>query len=260
MVAGDIILNPTKIKVTGAKSVVDDIKSASIKVNLNGEKSTFEKKYSANLFDEKGELLSGLDVSPREILANVSIIKGSNTKTVPIKPKITGAPKDGYIVESITIEPNLIDITASTKNLSEIKMIETENIDITGMSENFDKDIKFGIPKDVSVINKTSNVKVHITFQQISISRSLSMTNFKILNSTIQAESFDPSSIVLDVYGSIESINKISSNDIVVSVDLKDKIAQNGIIEAIINQSNISVPDGIILQNYTPQTLKIKIK
>jgi YbbR domain-containing protein len=259
MIAGDIKINPETVSIAGAKSVINEIDTVSAIVSLDGEKENFKRNMPVAAYNSKDEIIDGLSITPKEVSADVSIIRGSNTKTVPIKPKISGSPKDGYAIENITIEPSLVDITSNTKVLAEIKSIDTGSLDISGADAAVDKEIPLIFPKDVSSLGNTDKARIKITFKQIDITKEITVSNFKMANDSLKPISFDPAGIKLNIVGPYQKINQILSNDIVVTLNAESGTAGDT-IQATINQDDINLPDGISLANFTPLTVRAKIK
>lgn len=63
-------------------------------------------------------------------------------KTVPIKPITTGQPEKGFVVASVTATPSSIVIEGPQKELEKIRNIKTEPVDIEGIRENLNIQVK----------------------------------------------------------------------------------------------------------------------
>lgn len=82
-----------------------------------------------------------------------------------VRVNIMGFPKESYIIDSIIVEPKIVDVIASESQIIGIKYVETTEIDISQRTENFktkvaikklSEDIKI-IPESVEVIVKISS-------------------------------------------------------------------------------------------------------
>ncbi|MCS7245175.1 MAG: YbbR-like domain-containing protein [candidate division WOR-3 bacterium] len=83
-----------------------------------------------------------------------------------VRVNITGSPKEGYTIDSIIVEPKVVDVIASESQIIGIKYVETNEIDISHRTEDFKtkvalkkffEDIKI-IPESVEVIIKISSL------------------------------------------------------------------------------------------------------
>jgi YbbR domain-containing protein len=85
------------------------------------------------------------------------------TKTVKIKPTITGIPEKGFSVRSIVIKPRRVVIRGLKSELKRINALRTEALDITGLNETISQELDIEI-EGANVkpdINKV-NVKIII--------------------------------------------------------------------------------------------------
>ena len=85
-------------------------------------------------------------------------------KIVPIKEVQQGTPEDGYIIEKVNIEPKMVTIKGIKNDLTKIRNISTEPIDVSGIKENKSFDIKLNPPSGISVEDLSID-KVKVSFQ-----------------------------------------------------------------------------------------------
>lgn len=58
------------------------------------------------------------------------------SRTVPVKEVIQGSPADGFFMRNVNVKPKTVVITGLKGDISKIKNVNTEPIDITGLQEN----------------------------------------------------------------------------------------------------------------------------
>lgn len=83
------------------------------------------------------------------------------SKTLPVKALLVGSPEKGYVVESIKITPPTVTIEGSKTEVSTVRLIKTEPIEISGLDSN--------ITINARLSNNGKNIKIEPSEANISI-------------------------------------------------------------------------------------------
>ena len=132
--------NPSTLTVSGAASVVQSITRANVVVDVTDADSTFVAPVKYVLIDENGEEInqSMLTKSASSVSVSVDVYP---TKEIPIATDVAkvlaGQPAAGYVVESVTIQPQSITVAAEESLLESIEELQIEPISIDGASQSF---------------------------------------------------------------------------------------------------------------------------
>ncbi len=85
-------------------------------------------------------------------------------KTVKLKPRLRGAPAEGYALAGVSVKPQRITIEGPVDVLQELGSIETMPIDIEGSRENITIEPKIDYRgKPIRILEKGLTVRVFIT-------------------------------------------------------------------------------------------------
>ena len=132
--------NPSTLTVSGAASVVQDIARANVVVDVTGADSSFIAPVKYVLLDENGEEITQpmLNRSSSSISVSVDVypMREIPIATDPAKV-LTGQPAQGYVVESVTVQPQMIAVAADAELLESIEEMQIEPISIEGASQSF---------------------------------------------------------------------------------------------------------------------------
>lgn len=262
LVAGSVVLEPSKVEARGPKSLIDALTEATVLIELNGETDNFTKTVTVTAFNEKGEQIGGIDFIPKEVKATVPIVKASNNKTVGVKAKVTGSPKAGYYISSVAVNPPSVDVTGPVAVLSEINFIETYAIDVTGLSDDFEKDVQLNTKSEIILQpNSSADVKVKIKFSYAEISREISPeVTARNLDSSLYPSVIKPSQVKVTVSGPIDAINNLKTSDITLILDFQDKKAvQGGTYSFELTSKNFTVPNGVSVTSITPSSILVSV-
>lgn len=221
---GEGVSNPTSVKITGPRSIVDSAKTAVATINVDGAKDTVLKTVPVRIY-------SGTDT---EILMTVPIdnvkvtVPIFPTKYVPITPKIIGEPLEGYKLVNFTVKPEKVKIAAKKDILDSIKELHIAELDITGEYHNIlsskeildDRDI---ILLDLNTLPVVNAVIEKIIQKEISyISDNIEFTNIK--------EGYDVKLVNKDeiitatISGAESIINQFIKDDLKLTVNLEGAI------------------------------------
>lgn len=262
-VVSNINFDPEKITIIGAKSVLDSISEATALVRLAGEYEDFKKIVPVYIYDKDNEIIDGVKVQSSEVQAEIILVKGSNVKTVGIKPIISGNPKNNYYVSNIIVNPTSVDITGVVDLIGNIKNIETQVIDINGLSENLVKEVNLSLPEGVTVSagsSLTATITIELSLGEVT--KRITTGNIKFdLPPAFSLVSVSPSQINVDIMGDAEKISLLGVNSISISVDLRGRsLTESGDNYIDVKSENIILPAGFTLKDFTPKTLMLKVK
>jgi YbbR domain-containing protein len=130
--AGQPVVEPNKVKITGAKSVIDRI--TYVKATL-GEKNrlteTISEKANIQVLDKD---LNKLNVVIDPETVEITLPVKSNAKTVPIKVVRNGTAPEGVSIESIEIDEKEATITGDVNVLNKTESVRVE-VDISKITD-----------------------------------------------------------------------------------------------------------------------------
>lgn len=132
--------NPSVVTVSGAASVVQSIASASVVVDVTGNENSTVKVVPYTLLDGEGNEISQtmLNRSTSSISVSLDIYP---CKVLPftsdIASLVSGQPAQGYLVESVTVQPESIQVAADLELLDSLTELQIEPVNISGARQSF---------------------------------------------------------------------------------------------------------------------------
>lgn len=254
MVAGAVTFNPAEVEVSGPRSIVNSITEAVAVIGLNGEATDFEKMIKLSAFNDKNEEVSGAIFNPMEIRASVPIVKAGNGKTVGIRVKTSGAPKEGFFISNITVSPITMNVTGSENALSALNFLETQTLDISGLSGIAERFTRVQIPDGIALDSgQTNRIKVTITASENSSTRSINVSLSPINLGELRLNSYSPTDIIAILSGPKSEVDALNSSDVVLSLDFSNQSAGTATMNLAVDQ--VKVPTGISIISVTPSSI-----
>ena len=164
MVAGTSS-DQTRIEVSGPKSVVDQIKTVRLEMDVTGATSTVSGSVDICFYDTEGNLVddSRLSKNADNMHMEVRVLA---KKEVPIEVFVTGDPAEGYMATGVVeCDPSTVVIAGTESALADINRI-TIPLDITGESETVEKrsiKIRSYLANNISLADSDFDGKVSVT-------------------------------------------------------------------------------------------------
>lgn len=222
---------PDKVKVTGAKNMIDSISYVKATVNLEGSvKDTVRRQAQVLVFDRN---MNKLDVAIDHDTIDVIIPVKSLSKNVPIKVVEKGSPPNNVKINSINLEVNEAKIFANQAVLDKVDSVRVE-VDLSKIDA--DGDIEQTLPVIISegileVNPKTVNVTINATKEETEETaaetavedRTFSHLPIQLSGLSEQYEALLQSpanGASLTVSGTGEKINQLKANDFQLYLDL----------------------------------------
>ncbi|MCM3571065.1 YbbR-like domain-containing protein [Neobacillus mesonae] len=219
--AGDPVAEPNKVKVTGAKSLIDRISYVKATILENQQlKETLSKSADIQVLDKN---LNKLDVSVVPASVKVTIPVKENSKKVPISVVQKGNPPAGVTIEKVEPETREAVITANDDVLKNTDHVRVE-VDVSKITDNTTLNLPVIISNGVTKVNPQM-VKVKVTVSKEE-EKTVSKVPIELrgLPSDFEAEIDDPNNQMINILvnGPSAALKSITSKDFQVYVDLSN--------------------------------------
>jgi YbbR domain-containing protein len=256
MIVDKITLNPDTVTVTGSKQILDTILEITVPVKADGESVSFVKKVAVTL--DSG-ISSNVTVDPVETEATVTLAKGANIKTVGITANTTGVVRTNYYISGIQVTPDTIDISGPKDIIANIKVLQTQPIDVTDQAADTTADIGLILPSGVTLYN-ASGTKVHVSMQisLVEAFREFDVSLFQFTGSSLYTHT--PDAIKVRVRGPLSTINALTGAEFAVIVNPDNRASTNGEITYPIAPTDIKTPADVTVSSVTPTQVIFKAK
>jgi len=215
---GEVSSDTETVIVSGPKILVDEVSYAAVYLDAGRLESSISMVSPLTLVNKAGEDITNpfLKLSKNEVRISVPVYEYKELSVfVPTKY--------GYLNEKnskITINPSTIAVKADPVVLEKISRVSTTAVDETKLSGDTTIILGLVMPDNISIADgETSNVSVTInhvgtTTKKIAIDE-IKVTGAKGVDYSVQT-----AVVNITLRGTVNALEKIDENDIVVSVDL----------------------------------------
>lgn len=217
--------NPGIVKLEGPESAVEKITEVRVLVDVEAKRASFETQAEIRIYDAYGEEIKNdkitMDISSTNVKVEIY-----PTKQVGIEVSLRGTPGDGYGVESVVYQPQVIELVGPEDALSKVEKVEIHDISVSGMTEAYqvEADIRDYLPDGVSVVGIPPEITVNMTIEKLSDKKlSLTANDIALEHKTENYEyeiTLNNFSVV--VSGFEDEIAPITITDILPAIDCSD--------------------------------------
>lgn len=202
-----IIVQPGAVTAAGPPHQVSQVAHASFDLDLGGLRSTLSGTYKILPENASGGLVTGhVTLSPSQVHVTVKIRPLSSYKTLPVLVPLSGQPKTGYGVSSVTVSPTEITATGSPGQLSKISTVNTAPISLSHRGPGtYSRRVKLRLPGGIHSRTHFVTVKTRITAVESSNSIEVAVSPVGVSPGlTVQT---NPSRVLVTVVGSANGVH-----------------------------------------------------
>lgn len=247
-------VSPSRAKVSGPASMVDQVSELVAEIYLRGAKEAVEQSVDLSARNEESEAVGWVEVDPPEVEVRVSIDQRRGYKEVTVRPVVEGEVASGYRISNVSVEPSSVTIFGSPLAIEGIPgYLETAPIDVSDANADVVERVTLTLPQDVTVLGEQSllvNVSVTAIESSLTVQRELVVQGLQTdLNAT-------PSPDVVDVIlsGPVPKLDALEPEDVQVILDLYDlKWGTHKVTPEVV------VPEGLKVESILPDTIEVEI-
>ena len=133
-------VNPSSVTVSGAASVVQSIASARVCLDVAGMEASSVKAVAYTLLDGNGEEISQtmLNRSTSSISVSVDVYPQRELPfDTDLTGLVTGQPAEGFVVQSVTLQPESAQVAAERELLDSLTELMIEPVSVEGADHSF---------------------------------------------------------------------------------------------------------------------------
>ena len=272
-IIGDVTTEQNMIRINGPESVIQNIQSAEVDVDVTGFTSNIGTDADIILYDADGDPVDSSQVSMniKSVRVNVSIY---GTKYVPLNYVVTGEPANGYILTGkIDSNPSEVLIAGRSSVISSVNeiTIKDDGLNVTGLSKNlnYTVDVSKYLPSGVTFgdpdYHGTAAVVVHIgsvSEETYDVSAKNVTVSGEVDGFDINIDDSEHDTVSLTLQGLKSELDAISAGSLEGTVDIDEILESNGLTEmtegTYTAQVEWNLPEGV--KEKAPVSVYVKVE
>ena len=220
-----VSVSPNVITVSGAESVVSQIKSVTATINVGNVSTDVTDKVAPVFYDEDGNVVDSDNLTLNRKKVKITATLTSKSE-VPVVYETNETPQDGYVISSILCSPEKVALTGDSSILEGLEQISIPQsaIDVSSLTKetSFDIDITNYLPEGVSLEDSDDSIVTVIVSIDAMQEKSITIDSDNIEISNLDSDyelSFEDDNYKFSIQGSKEQLSALSDEDITVSID-----------------------------------------
>ncbi|PTX58926.1 YbbR domain-containing protein [Melghirimyces profundicolus] len=157
---GEPAVDPGKVRVSGPKEKLDQIRAVKAVMNAQGATETISRSVSLQVYGENGKL-DGVQIEPDSVVVKVPIT--SSSKKVPLRMGKVVFPANGYAVEDLKMNIDQVTVYGPASYLADLKSYPGPRLNLSEAKD--DRTFEMSVPltgKAVKVNPERVTVRVKI--------------------------------------------------------------------------------------------------
>jgi YbbR domain-containing protein len=247
---------PSKVKIIGAQSILENVKQEICTIDISGIKEDFNKKIKINAIDVNGNEVKGVKIEPDTVEVSISLSLGYPEKILPVKPRIIGKPAPGYYISQILANPDEIKIFGNYSKINNLEFLETIPINVSGITKTLSVKVPPALNEGLNIVEgETTLIEVTIQVKEALVQKTLQSVPVILQNlSPFVSYEIKPEVVEVIIEGENILIDPLKKEDIKAFVKFADnfKVQQKVKVQ-------VEVPDGISLIKIEPEEVTVLI-
>ena len=248
--------NPSKVKIIGAQSVLENIKQIICAIDISGIKEDLSRKIKVKAVDVNGNEIKEVKIEPDIVEVSISLTRGYPEKQLTVKPKIIGKPAPGYYISEILSNPDEIKIFGNYSKISNIEFLETIPIDVSGITKTLSVKVPPALEEGLNIVEgEVELIEVAIQVKEVIIQKILKNISVVPQNlSPFVSCEIKPEVVDITVEGKNVLIDKLKIENIKAFVEFTDNFRVEQKVKIQVN-----LPEGISLVRIDPKEVTVLI-
>jgi YbbR domain-containing protein len=167
------VLSTDTVTVKGPASEVRRVDRAEARIQIDPGGIDFDRDVELIPVDALGNELAPVEVEPATVRVRVAVFTDRRTRSLPVKPNVTGTPASGFEVASVAVQPLVLTVEGDADQLAGLSSVDTAPISVSGATGSVSTSVGLALPSGVLPIGGEL-VQVTVSIRQVTATRTFS--------------------------------------------------------------------------------------
>jgi YbbR domain-containing protein len=256
---GNTSVDPPRITLTGAASLVGRASEAVVDVNIDHVTVSVNGAFTLRLLDDRGNDLKDLNLraNPQSVTVQVPITQQTLYKEVGIRPNIQGQPAPGYALDPVELNPSTTTLVGDSASLEAVNLVDTAPLDVSGISSTVVRTVALAPPQRTLLLQDGQTVSVTLRVTPLQVNQTVRVPP-SVINLSGNVQLARPLDLVsVTIAGPAPALQNLTLNpgDFKVLVDASGKGPGRYTLDVKVQQ----LPTGLSLQDFSPKQVQVDL-
>jgi len=254
---GEPAIEPEIVTVSGPESLVNQVIEVGASLDISGANESIRRTLFVQARDQRGDEVTGITISPQSVGITQPINLQGGYRNVVVKVITTGEVADGYWLTNISVNPpNVTVFSTNPRLVNELPgFVETNPLDITGLSDDVDIRATLDLPEGVTLAGEESVlVRLSIAAREGNLPISLPLEVVGLPPEMIAT--FSPDEVEVLLSGPLPILNNLNPAGIRVSANLTGLEPGTYQVEPVVDL----LPNQVRVEYILPETVEVTVE
>jgi YbbR domain-containing protein len=205
--------------------------------------------------DVDGRQVESVELTPATVSVEIDVRAVETSKTVPVRPALTGSPANGSEVTSVSVEPAVVTIFGLPRALEAVEEVATAPISIGGATQTLRRDAELVLPAGTRLAQGADAPVVTIAVSPAVASRTL-IVGVVCSNAPNGSACLpEQSQLALTVRGRASVVSGLDPGELTPVLDASGLDPGEHVLTP-----TIALPNGVTLVSISPGTVTVRIR
>ena len=156
---------------TGPESQLGRVERAVARVQIFESGIDIQRQVDLVAVDVDGAQVPSVELEPATVTVEIDVGTVETSKTVAVRPEVTGTVAAGFEVTSLTAEPSVVTIFGLPDELASVNQVSTDPLSIGGLSESTSLEAQLDLPAGTRLARGDGSVRVNIAVAPATATR-----------------------------------------------------------------------------------------
>ena len=254
--AGDPILETEMAIISGPQSVVATVVKVQAEVTIDATGVDVNELVPLIPIDVNGDRLGAeqrIEVEPAVVRVRVPVFTDRRTKTLPVTPVVAGTPAAGFEIESVTVDPAVVNVEGDANDLAALDRLDTAQVVVSGASSELIGEVGLVLPPGVQVIG-SGTVEVTVRLRPKTATRTFQAGLILVGARPDRTYALSTDSVLVTIAGSVADLDRLAATSFSLTVDVTGFDPGTHVVEVSAN-----LTAGLSLQNVSPNPIEVTV-
>ncbi len=250
---GEMTIDPPTVSVRGASSVVQKVDVATATISVEPSAIDIDRLVEPVAVDAQGQTVGGVELEPKAVHVEQPLFTNLESRGLPVRVVITGAPGPGYRVAGLDPEPSIVSVQGDADDLVALQAVETEPIRLNGETATVTTTTQLALPPNVTVPD-VETVKVTIRIEAVTETRTFSAGFTLVGQEAGFTYELSTTRVLETLFGSVNDLDAAASQPLLATIDV------TGLAEGVHTVTvTPDVPPDLRLVDTSPPSISVTV-
>jgi YbbR domain-containing protein len=166
-------VSSSEVTASGPETQLGRVERAEVRVQVDQSGIDVSNQFDLLPVDVDGRVVPSIELEPSTVTVEIDVRTVETTKTVPIRPALSGSPPNGLEIASVRVNPAVITLRGRPDDLAVISEVSTEPIGLGGLDASSRVTTDLVLPSGVRLADPGVKTVVIVQLRQAISTRTL---------------------------------------------------------------------------------------